>query len=136
MHRIQTVHHQHSVQIARQAQMHMDASLFKKLPSHWLCHHWTKRHFWHSNHQGEAQSWVLMDHWMVWLQLCLSIKFPHRLNAAKAPQKLNTIKLKHHECAGALRSCMETALSRLVESPLDNVTKHWNTFNEMVNNAA
>ena len=30
VHRIQTVHHQHSVQIAREAQMHIDASPFSK----------------------------------------------------------------------------------------------------------
>ena len=58
-HRNKTVHHQHSFQIARQAQMHMDASPFKKLASHWLCHHSTNRHFWNSNHQDEAWSWAL-----------------------------------------------------------------------------
>ena len=31
---------------------------------------------------------------------------------------------------------METALSRLVENLLDNITEHWNAFKEMVNNAA
>ena len=31
---------------------------------------------------------------------------------------------------------METALSRLVENPPDDITKHWNAFKEMVNNAA
>ena len=69
-----------------------------------------------------------MDHQMVWSQVCLSIKPPCRLNAAKPPQKLNTIKLKHYECADALRSCMEIALSRLVENPPDNITDHWNAF--------
>ena len=38
---------------------HMDASPFKNQASHQLCHHLTERHFWHSNHQGEAQSWVV-----------------------------------------------------------------------------
>ena len=72
---------------------------------------------------------------MGWSQLCLPIKPPDRLNAAKPPQKLNTIKLKHHECADALRSYMEIALSRLVENPTDDITEHWNAFKEMVNNA-
>ena len=36
------MHHEHSIQIARQAQVHMDASSFKKLASHWLCHHLTE----------------------------------------------------------------------------------------------
>ena len=31
---------------------------------------------------------------------------------------------------------METALSRLVENPPDNITEHWNAFKETVNNAA
>ena len=56
--------------------------------------------------------------------------------STKPPQKLNTIKLKHHECADAVRSCMETALSRLVENPPDNIVKYCNAFKEMVNNAA
>ena len=76
------------------------------------------------------------DHQMVWSQLCLSIKSPCRLNVAKPPQKLNTTKLKYCECADALRSGMETALSRLVENPPDIITEHWNTFKETVNNAA
>ena len=75
------------------------------------------------------------DHQMVWSQLCLSIKPPCRLNACKPPQKLNTINLKHCECTDTLRSCMETALSRLVENPLDAIAKHWNAFKEMLNNA-
>ena len=83
-------------------------------------------------HRAECST----DHQMVWSQLCISIKPPHRLNAAKPPQKLNTTKLKHCECADALRSCMETALSWLVENPPDDITKHWNAFKEMVNNAA
>ena len=31
---------------------------------------------------------------------------------------------------------LETALSRLFEKPLDDITEHWNAFKEMVNNAA
>ena len=31
---------------------------------------------------------------------------------------------------------METALSRLVENPPDDITEHWNALKEMVNNAA
>ena len=49
------------VQIARQAQVQMDASSFKKVASHQLCHHLTKRHFWCKNHQGEVWSWVLNE---------------------------------------------------------------------------
>ena len=73
---------------------------------------------------------------MLWLQRCLSVKLPCRLNAVKPLRKLNTVKLKHCECADALRSRMETALSRLVENPLDSITKHWNAFKETVNIAA
>ena len=73
---------------------------------------------------------------MVWSQFCLSIKLPCRLNAAKPPQKLNTTKLKYCDCADALRSAIETAHSRFIEYPLDDITEHWNAFKEIVNNAA
>ena len=136
MHRIQTVHHQNSVQIARQAQMHMDASLFKKLASHPLCHYLTKRHFWHSNHQGEGQSSVLNGSLNNVVTALSTNQTFMQAECCYPPQKLYTILLKHHKCVDTLRSCMETVLSRLVENPLDNITKHWNAFKETVNNAS